>query len=440
MVKQKQYEVAIVGGGIVGSALLYTLSNYTNVKSIALIEKHSSPASLNSNSTSNSQTLHFGDVETNYTKEKAGQTSSAARLILGYSSRFGLFKKGAISRCQKLLLAVGENEISYAENWYESFAKHMFKGLREISSKELSKLEPNVVRGRPYEEKISAYLSDTGYMADFGTISHSFINNAMHSKKAEIKLNMEINSISEEGDGYKLSDGETEIHCRFVVFAAGPYSLYFAKSLGIAENLSIIATGGGFFISKKVLNGKVYRVQKGKIPFAAVHGDPDINNGAVTRFGPVIYLPLGMEKGALQISDYATTSGKLKFLSVSADILGKYNLYGLMSRNMLYSVPILGKELFLRNEATRIVPSLKYGDLSAASGYGGISPRIVDLKKHVLNIGEEKIRKGGAIFNISPSPGASSSLAIAESDAKYICNYLGKEFHEDRFNKELSKS
>ncbi len=31
------YEVAIIGGGISGAALLYTLSNYTNINRIALI-------------------------------------------------------------------------------------------------------------------------------------------------------------------------------------------------------------------------------------------------------------------------------------------------------------------------------------------------------------------------------------------------------------------
>jgi malate dehydrogenase (quinone) len=78
------YEVAIIGGGISGTALLYSLSNYTNINRIVLIEKHKEVALLNSHKNSNSQTLHFGDIETNYTLEKAQIVKSAANLVKNY--------------------------------------------------------------------------------------------------------------------------------------------------------------------------------------------------------------------------------------------------------------------------------------------------------------------------------------------------------------------
>ena len=65
------FDVVIVGGGISGCALTYLLSKYTDVKSIAVLEKYGSLAPLNSNARANSQTLHCGDIETNYKLEKA---------------------------------------------------------------------------------------------------------------------------------------------------------------------------------------------------------------------------------------------------------------------------------------------------------------------------------------------------------------------------------
>ena len=57
---------------------------YTDIKNIALVEKYSKPAQVNSNLNSNSQTLHFGDIETNYTFEKAKSVKEAADMVKNY--------------------------------------------------------------------------------------------------------------------------------------------------------------------------------------------------------------------------------------------------------------------------------------------------------------------------------------------------------------------
>ena len=68
---KRHYEVAVVGGGISGCALFYQLARYTDVKSLALFEKYEDLATLNSRGECNSQTIHCGDIETNYDFEKA---------------------------------------------------------------------------------------------------------------------------------------------------------------------------------------------------------------------------------------------------------------------------------------------------------------------------------------------------------------------------------
>ncbi|MCW1582922.1 malate:quinone oxidoreductase, partial [Campylobacter jejuni] len=52
-------------------------------------------------------------------------------------------------------------------------------------------------------------------------------------------------------------------------------------------------------------------------------------------------------------------------------------------------------------------------------------------------LGEASITETPGIFNMTPSPGATSCLGNAERDAKLICNYLGMEFNEDKFSSEL---
>ena len=79
-----KHDVLIVGGGVSGTALLYTLSKYTDVKNVGLIEKYSDFGTVNSASTMNSQTLHFGDIETNYTFEKAKRVKRMADMVMKY--------------------------------------------------------------------------------------------------------------------------------------------------------------------------------------------------------------------------------------------------------------------------------------------------------------------------------------------------------------------
>ena len=84
---RKEYDVLIVGGGVVGTALLYSISKYTNIKTVGLIEKYSGFGLVNTASTKNSQTLHFGDIETNYTLEKAASVKQMADMVMNYLER-----------------------------------------------------------------------------------------------------------------------------------------------------------------------------------------------------------------------------------------------------------------------------------------------------------------------------------------------------------------
>ena len=117
----------IVGGGITGASLLYTLSGYTDIRKIALIEKYDDFALLNSNTRNNAQTLHFGDIETNYTEKNARHIKSAAEMLLRYTSSIPSKERDrVIAQCQKMVLGIGEEEIESLESLYSSWLKRLF--------------------------------------------------------------------------------------------------------------------------------------------------------------------------------------------------------------------------------------------------------------------------------------------------------------------------
>ncbi len=438
------YDLIIIGGGITGASLLYTLSRYTNIKSILLLEKYGDFAQLNSNSRNNAQTLHFGDVETNYSIEKAIETRRAAERILRYTGSLGIPRRNlVIRRCQKMVLAVGDFESDLLDKYYYSGINRVFPGLRRIGRDRISKAEPNVVRGRDPGERIEALLSDGGHMVDFGRLTRAFAEDAMRNRnvRIDIRFNAEVKRIGRARDGYKVVAGNKEYSGRFVVAAAGTYSLYFAKSLGYAKNLSLFSVGGNFYYSRKALRGKVYRVQIGGIPFAAVHGDPDITDPKITRFGPTVTLPLEIERNHIKtIVDYARTFDfDVPTLKSLANIMLNRDIERILSRNAVYDVPVIGKYAFVKNEVSKIVPSLRSSDIWFANGIGGIRPQIIDEKKRSFVVGESKINGRGIIFNVTPSPGASSCLESALEDARNIAKEIDLRFDSDRYEKELGK-
>jgi malate dehydrogenase (quinone) len=106
--------------------------------------------------------------------------------------------------------------------------------------------------------------------------------------------------------------------------------------------------------------------------------------------------------------------------------------------NLIYDIPFIGKRLFLK-EVQKMVPSIQLNDLQLAKGYGGIRPQIVNLKTKRLEMGEAKIVGENILFNITPSPGASTCLQNAEYDTEKVLAFLGQDyaFDKDRFLQNL---
>ncbi|MNN76022.1 Malate:quinone oxidoreductase [compost metagenome] len=63
---------------------------------------------------------------------------------------------------------------------------------------------------------------------------------------------------------------------------------------------------------------------------------------------------------------------------------------------------------------------------------------MLDKKNRKLMLGEASLNSGeGIIFNMTPSPGATSCLGNAMRDLEAVCAYLGKTFDEAAFHHDL---
>jgi len=435
------FDVVIIGGGITGASLAYVLSKYTGVKRIAILEKYGALATLNSNATSNSQTLHCGDIETNYTLEKAISVKRTANMLVNYAKQVD--KNNFLFKYPKMILAVGGAECERLEKRYHEFHE-AFPYMELWDAHKIAEIEPKVALkdGKPRPEKILASGCTDEYTAvNYGQLTKSFIESARKTgTDVEVFLSCKVEEIKRFEDRYEIHTAQGTFMSSFTVVSAGAHSLLLANQLGYGMDMSILPMAGSFYFVPKMLNGKVYTMQNDKLPFAALHGDPDLTEPDKTRLGPTALALPKLERytGGTYLDFWKSLKLDTKVLRVFWDLMKDSTIRNYIFRNFLFEIPKINTKLFAK-DAQKIIPDLTPKDLTYAEGYGGIRGQVIDKTTMELKLGEASIvpKNEKIIFNMTPSPGATTCLGNAYRDAKIICERLNIDFDREAFINDL---
>ncbi|MBL6989246.1 MAG: FAD-dependent oxidoreductase [Bacteriovoracaceae bacterium] len=421
------YDLIIIGAGISGTSLFYLSTEYSNLKNIAIFDKNSREGAVNSHRVMNSQTLHFGDIETNYSYQKAQRVNAAANMVKRYLDAHRADPNESeqlFSVVGKMVVAEGEQEVRELKTRYEDI-KQLFEKITYLERDEIEKIEPLMIKGRPLNVPVAAIYTPDGYTIDFQALAKHFVQKAK-KKNPDIAqyMNAKIVDVQRFGEGYKvINDQGIEYTTKTLVISACGHSLLFAHSLGIGKHLNLLSVAGSFYESKKTLHNKVYTMQNPKLPFAAIHGDPDVYNTQTTRWGPTAKpIPL------LERYNWSTFFEYLRGITPAASltlfkVLSDWDVFKYVIKNTIFDIPVIGKYFFVR-DARKIVPTLKSTDLVKLKRCGGTRPQIIDTKTKTLNLGEAKLTDKNLIINITPSPGASTCLSQAHGDLKLISEFL----------------
>src|SRR2546428_1205875 len=433
------YDVAIIGMGAVGTATGFLLTEFTNVQSVLFLEKESSAGQIASDRRTNSQIRHPFGGELNYTPEVMKAIKRYSDMIPSYAnSKYG--RGYDILRRTKsgMVLAVGENEKDYLRKKFHDTVKPVFPYAELMEDKEeIAKLEPYVVRGRKKDEEIGIIKLQAD-MVDFGELARSFEDNARkhQDKKIHVKFNTRVERIEDVSDSYEMhTSNGGGFSARYVVVAAGSYTLSFAKQLGLGGDFVAFPVAGKFYTSPSVINGKVYTFQEEGVPFAATHADREWD-GAVTRYGPTATPTLTFEENRPDIKEFTDNLDPVLLQTV----VSKKAIRNIMIKNIAYSVPGMGRHLFWKYEARKIVPSIPYADLKPAPEFGGIRTVGINKRTRELKLGEftlPEVPKDGVNIcaNMAPSPGASGCLGIAYKNVHKIASALDLHFDDEKFTK-----
>lgn len=444
---ENNFDVVIIGAGVSGCALFWTLSEYTDIKSVAVVDKCPDIAMVSSNVRANSQTIHDGSIETNYTAQKAKKVKLAAQKVTNYALKHKL-QNQVIFKTQKMAIGVGDAECEFMHKRHQEFLS-VFPDLQWFDKQMIKEIEPSVILGSDGKSDRPENVVGSGYREawcamDFEGLSKDFATRAQEKNpNNKVFLNFWVKDIKRNDEGYYLISKSGEvITAKFVLVNAGSYSLVLAQSMGYGTDLGCLPIAGSFYFVPDLLKGKVYMVQNPKLPFAAVHGDPDISISGKTRIGPTAIAMPKLERSKHWYSGISFELGKVDFhrevFGVLFNLLKDAEIRSYVFKNIVFELPYFGKRLFLK-DAQKLIPSLKLDDIEYAEGYGEVRPQVVDRTQKQLELGEKKIiTNKGITFNMTPSPGATSCLQNAFVDTQEIVSYLQANFDKERFLRDLS--
>lgn len=441
-ITRKNYQIICVGAGVSGTAFVERLFRFTNIRDVLLLEKYSGVAQVNSHPLNNAQTRHCGDTETNYDLVQALEVRKAAAIMDRYLEE----KNDPIlsqTRC-RMVLATNPQEVRDLEKRYVQF-KPYYPSLELIYRDQIEKIEPKITWGRKANAPLCALLNRQGAIVNYQRLAEHLLADAQGlDPDFDYAFNTTVINIRRENGQYTIETSSGIFTAEIVVFNAGSYSLYYARELGYGLDYAILSVAGDFFSAGHQVNNKVYRPQVQGRPFAEIHIDPDILDLKDSRLGPTT-LPLPL----MERHHYETfwdwwhlpLASSARGIASLFKILWKRKLFWYVTKNVAFRIPILGKVFFLV-EAKKIIPTLRYRDLKYRKGVGGIRPQIVNLKTGDLEMGDASLvgdQNGDKlIFNTTPSPGASKSLANGLRDARRVVKFAGGQFYfdEEKFQKD----
>ena len=433
---RNDYEVGVLGAGVTGIATVLTLILYTNVRSIVIFERRPGPAQVNSSRVNNSQTLHMGRAESNYTEAQAVAVSEDAQLVAGFVERFA---PEAGQPMSTHMIAVGTAEVAEFRKRFAMLSPH-FPDLRLLERSDLARMAPKLIEGRDPNEPIVSLYSEAGYAVDFQTLGEAMLAKAVAEAKRmgktlDVHFGTQVDVVRREKDGFAIVVKDEEYLVKTLEIAAGNGSLLIAHQLGYGKEFAMLPVAGSYFVTRTLLDAKVYGFQDPSIPLAKAHSDPDVNDRGVMRFGPTARpMPL-LERDSWSTLWEFVRVGTLspRGLWGLARVLLNLHLLKFGAKNVLYELPYVGKWFFANMEARRIFPTIRARDLALAKGAGGIRGQLIDLRTGTLMKAERILPPDGVHANCipSPSPGASKCLGNAIVSVRNHVAWLGPGYQFD---------
>lgn len=400
----QNYDVIVVGGGIVGLATAYKLTLMHPNKKILVLEKEKEVAAHQTSH--NSGVIHSG-IYYKPGSYKAINCVAGRRELVSFAKEY----KIGHDICGKIIVATDKSELAHMNKVYNNGVANGVEDIEIIDTKRIKEIEP-------FCEGISGIWVGCTGIIDYADVARKYVELiGAKNNGSKVLTSQKVIGFEKNTNGTTIVTETDRFDTRYVITTGGLQADRLAKKEGQKTDAAIVGFRGDYYdLTAKGLSkvkNLIYPVPNPKFPFLGVHFTRMIKGG--TECGPnavFVFDREGYTKTAFSFKDTADAfgfKGTWKFFA-------KHWQFGLDEYRGAFS-----KTYFL-NRLRKLIPNLEMDDIEPARC--GIRAMALGPDGEMLD--DFKIEKHGNAMHVinSPSPAATASLAYGGEIAKNATEYF----------------
>ena len=401
--ESSQYDIVIIGGGILGLSTAMQLLERSPQWRVAVVEKEEELATH--------QTGHNSGVMHSGIYYRPG-SHKAQFCVAGLNNMIKFCEENEIEfqQCGKVIVALHESELGRLQDLYERGTANGVPDLEIVGPERLKEIEPHTAGVR------ALWAPHTG-IVDFTKVAAAFANKFQQAG-GDIFTGAAVKKITRSTGSVALETTKGTLQAKYLINCAGLYADKVASMTGENVGVRIIPFRGEYYTlrqeSHHLVSGLIYPVPDPQFPFLGVHFTRNIKGHV--EAGPNAVMALRREGYRKRDFSLGDSLGNLAYPGFWKMAL-KYWKIGMGEVYRSYS-----RRVFLR-DLQRLLPEIQNSDL-ASGGSGGRAQAVA--RDGSLLDDFSIIQSGDAIHVLNaPSPGATSSLAIGEHIAGLAIENFG---------------